>query len=468
MKCNYNIIVLAIIGFLIGFRIKATCAYVIPQVEIKAVQPRGLRISIPDEEGVQLFGFHANINERIARNTPGAISRTVIRPQKGRWTIEDDRISLKKNDTLYYWVYVQALGKPHAKYDLSWVYKKAPKKQNDRDNINNQDDHNTIVSQGSNLIFEENFNTLNSSVWLREVKIPLFPDYEFCIYHNHERSTVIRDGVLHIIPSILENSYGEGATSLGKVQLAECTSTVSDECVREATSYNILPPVISARLTTKRSFSFRYGKISIRAKFPKGAWLYPELWLEPKYSNYGPGYASGRVILGMTRGNDNLIKVNDPSKDYSSKVLRFCLRTGSVMNLREDSVTKKRTSGTWVSGFHVYTTTWSENGFSFQVDGEDLGTLVPNQNGWLHATNASGETNMAPFDQEFYITLGVGVGGVCAFPDGITTGEYEKPWQNTEAKAMLRFWQAKNQWLPTWTSADSTALKVDYVRVWSL
>lgn len=54
-----------------------------------------------------------------------------------------------------------------------------------------------------------------------------------------------------------------------------CTSTVTAECTRQALSYSILPPVISARLTTKERFVLRYGKIEIRAKFPQGDWLYP-------------------------------------------------------------------------------------------------------------------------------------------------------------------------------------------------
>lgn len=54
-----------------------------------------------------------------------------------------------------------------------------------------------------------------------------------------------------------------------------CTSNIPAECTRKAMSYNILPPIISARLSTKESFYFRYGKIEIRAKFPEGDWLYP-------------------------------------------------------------------------------------------------------------------------------------------------------------------------------------------------
>lgn len=39
--------------------------------------------------------------------------------------------------------------------------------------------------------------------------------------------------------------------------------------------------------------------------------------------------------------------------------------------------------------------------------------------------------------QQFYITLGVGVGGVSEFPDHMRSGEsqgYDKPWRNVAAK----------------------------------
>lgn len=49
----------------------------------------------------------------------------------------------------------------------------------------------------------------------------------------------------------------------------------NQECRRKAEYARILPPVVSARFTTRKSFSFKYGKMEIRAKLPKGDWLYP-------------------------------------------------------------------------------------------------------------------------------------------------------------------------------------------------
>lgn len=76
--------------------------------------------------------------------------------------------------------------------------------------------------------------------------------------------------------------------------------------------------------------------------------------------------------------------------------------------------------------------------------------------------------SMAPFDREFHIALGVGVGGRADFPDGSRTSNgHQKPWDNTDPKMELNFWLDRENWQPTWNGHDS-GLIVDYVKVWSV
>ncbi|KAK0163783.1 hypothetical protein PV328_002477 [Microctonus aethiopoides] len=247
---------------------------------------------------------------------------------------------------------------------------------------------------GDEFADEDNYRYLNSSIWKREIKIPLDPDYEFCVYHKLEKSLKVKDGILEIIPSLLDESYGENITYFGRLQLAECSGLLSDECYRKATAYNIIPPVISARLMTKQSFTFRYGKIEIRAKLPEGDWLYPEMWLQPKYSTYGVGYSSGRVILGMARGNENLIDSRPNTKrDFSSRQLEFGLRTGPIGNVTEEKVIKEKQIGIWTEDFNVFTTIWNKNGFVFKVNDEVVGRVRQSQSN-------EQVNNMAPYDLE--------------------------------------------------------------------
>lgn len=58
-------------------------------------------------------------------------------------------------------------------------------------------------------------------------------------------------------------------------RIYSCSSSIPEECQQQASSFHILPPVISAKLITRNHFHTQYGIIEIRAKFPEGDWLYP-------------------------------------------------------------------------------------------------------------------------------------------------------------------------------------------------
>lgn len=61
---------------------------------------------------------------------------------------------------------------------------------------------------------------------------------------------------------------------------------------------------------------------------------------------------------------------------------------------------------------------------------------------------------------QFYVSLGLRVGGIHDFADST-----DKPWKNRSPKGMLNFWNSRDKWFPSWYDAN---LKVDYVRVYAL
>ncbi|XP_076629597.1 beta-1,3-glucan-binding protein 2 isoform X1 [Colletes latitarsis] len=452
----FIVFVLKFVGFITNVN-----SYVLPEPTFEVLKPNGIRISIPNEEGLQFFSFHGNLNKRITPNEVGEISGDVYKEKNGKWYFEKQHLNLKNGEIMHYWIYAQINGTAYTRKDLTWT---VTFEANGTQNTNTVQPRSTL----SKLLLNETFDSLNQLTWTRIIKIPLSPDYEFCVYHNeHHQSLVqIANGKLRIKPMVLEDIYGEGITAFGRMQLSGCTSNFPSECSRNAAAFNILPPVISARFTTKNSFHFRYGKIEIRAKFPEGDWLYPEMWLEPKYDNYGTGYSSGRVILGLARGNDNLIDSTNRTI-FDSRKLDFGFRFGTTTNVDDYMVSKLKENGPrWTKDFHVYTTIWNSDGFQFMVDDEEVGKLNPGTNGWLNNTTFN---KMAPFDQEFYITIGLGVGGIRVFPDNTISSGNAKSWKNVGAKAMLKFWNAKDQWLPTWRRGNGrmTAFEIDYIRVWS-
>ena len=75
---------------------------------------------------------------------------------------------------------------------------------------------------------------------------------------------------------------------------------------------------------------------------------------------------------------------------------------------------------------------------------------------------------------QFHFILNVAVGGVY-FTEGCKNVPFNsseprnKPWSRNDSVQMKPFWQARDQWLPTWNaSTDDNAMKVDYIRVYSL
>ncbi|CAH2237568.1 jg9821 [Pararge aegeria aegeria] len=64
------------------------------------------------------------------------------------------------------------------------------------------------------------------------------------------------------------------------------------------------------------------------------------------------------------------------------------------------------------------------------------------------------------------LTLGVAAGGTSVFPDSFVTPHGRtKPWNNSDPKASLKFWQNRDSWYPSWTTPN---LIVDYVKVVAL
>jgi beta-glucanase (GH16 family) len=76
-----------------------------------------------------------------------------------------------------------------------------------------------------------------------------------------------------------------------------CLQTSGDYVPEAAAdyTYNLLSPVASAKLHTRTTLDVRYGKVEVRAKLPKGDWLWPAIWMLPSFpDNYGAaGLADG-------------------------------------------------------------------------------------------------------------------------------------------------------------------------------
>ncbi|KAE8573477.1 Putative Beta-1,3-glucan-binding protein [Halyomorpha halys] len=321
------------------------------------------------------------------------------------------------------------------------------------------------------LIFHETFdgNSLNFRKWNHEILMPSDPNYEFVVLDDNSQISSVSDGKFKIKPSV----YQEQFIRNGQISLTRCTGRLfTDECVKSAKGFYILPPVQSARITTKNHFSFVYGKVHVRAKLPLGDWILPEIWLEPKRRIYGPSFSSGRIRIAFARGNQDLVK-------NGVKIGINRLESGIIMGTQDKTLATnvyEEFENGWHSDYHNFTLIWEPDRISFMIDGEKRQYLIEPHDGKLsdllgfdenESRNWDSRSKIAPFNQEFYISLGLSVGGMKDFPDNCLSGGLPKPWKNEAVKAMVNFWLDRKNWLPTW-SDDKSLLLIDEVQVYAL
>ena len=329
------------------------------------------------------------------------------------------------------------------------------------------------------LIFQDNFDDLDFRTWKHDVSAVPGGNEEFQVYVNNRSNSFVRDGSLYLKPTLTQDTYGEAFLKTGTLDLwgERCTSNRDNTgCYKKGSEEDIINPVTSARISTTKSFSFKYGRMSVRAKLPKGDWLWPAIWLLPKDDAYGDWPSSGEIDLLEARGNENLFDRSGRhvgNRHVSSTVhwgpyykANSFLRTMGTVDMKKHSFS---------DDYNVFSFDWTADTMHFYVDNTTilkftvpeggfwkLGEFEKHQPGIANPWKSGGK--MAPFDEEFFIVMNVAVGGTKFFLDGFTP---QKPWNNNSPKAKEEFWAAKDKWLKTW-KGDNVAMKIDYVRVWKL
>ncbi|KAL0953508.1 hypothetical protein HGRIS_004734 [Hohenbuehelia grisea] len=329
---------------------------------------------------------------------------------------------------------------------------------------------------------EDNFDTFDTSVWQHEVQVDGFGNHEFEWTTADPENSFVEDGKLYIVPTLTEDKLGKDAVFDGyNLTVPDCTSVNATACnvFSNASQGLVLPPVRSARLTTKKSRNIQFGRVEIRARMPRGDWLWPALWMLPVNDTYGPWPASGEIDIIESRGNDR--DYSFQGRNYVSSALNW----GPLSTLNRFFKTRGYSferHKSYDKDFHTFVLEWSQDFLWVYVDtriirtldlrfdhsffdrGEFPKTILNGTEEIVLKNPWEGRSNAAPFDQPFYLIMNVAVGGTSGwFPDNIGG----KPWLDQSSTAMRDFARAKDEWYPTWpVDVKQRALAVDYVKMW--
>ncbi|XP_037820290.1 gram-negative bacteria-binding protein 3-like [Lucilia sericata] len=459
--------------------------YEVPKATIKVFYPKGFEVSIPDEEGITLFAFHGKLNEEMEGLEAGTWAVDIVKPKNGRWIFRDRITQLKFGDTLYYWTYVIYNGLGYREDNGVYVvqqYANTTATTTTTTAVTDIPTKTTTCSSAvtmvngapalcsGQIIFKENFegHRLDSNHWSLERRIPQQPDYEFNMYLDDVSDVLQVDGGMltikpkptsqHYHADVLKKTFSLGSKCTGKLD--------TDECVFHPKTQNKLNPLITAQITTKGKFSFKYGKVEIKAKMPGAMWVYPQLWLEPSKHTYGTSeYHSGQMRVAHTIANGEevmlhgglLLNANEPWR--SAKMCEYQFKQ---LNLTHD--------------FHLYELIWTPDSITVAVDGQEYCCIKITDDKQafknLHLNNQylpnqdllNAGSNWAPFDEEFHLTLGYGIGGNNVFKDEFHWKE-EKPWPNTDPRSKNKFWKKISNNLNWLSNGD---LRVDFVKVYAV
>ncbi|XP_030373842.1 gram-negative bacteria-binding protein 3-like [Scaptodrosophila lebanonensis] len=470
-------------------------AYEVPKARIQVFYPKGFEVSIPDEPGITLFAFHGKLNEEMEGLEAGTWARDIVKAKNGRWTFRDRIASLKPGDTLYYWTYVIYNGLGYREDDGQFVVGEysdlseaakatsSPPVQVYEIDIRRPGSSGTTGCSSTDtivngvprqcagqLVFVDDFNDgqLNAEKWKLERRFSGAPDYEFVIYMDDAANTLnVNNGQVTLQPQPTRHQFRKKNELQFKLDLgSSCTGALSTmECVRDGSRLREgLAPFITAQFSSKDYFSFKYGRVEIRAKMPRADWVFPQLLLQPKVHEYGPeNYQSGQLRIAYARKSDGkldlyagaLLNAIEPLRS-----LKLCHKTGEVGSPNAD----------WSDSFHTYTLNWTKHELQWLVDGVELCHL-DSRNGALSSLTSNGKrlpnaselekgSGLAPFDQEFYLTFGLSVGGFNEF-----LYDAHKPWGEQQPIAMIDFWAHLKSKLDQWL--EDASLQIDYVKVYT-
>ncbi|KIY45933.1 glycoside hydrolase family 16 protein [Fistulina hepatica ATCC 64428] len=348
------------------------------------------------------------------------------------------------------------------------------------------------------LLLDEDFSgsTLNTDTWHYDVELGGFNDGEFEITTDNDTNVFIKNNQLYIKPTLTSDVLSGGYSALfdgGSYDLgSSCSTSNTTACsvTADNSTGTVVNPVMSGRLTTRGLVSMQYGRIEVRAKLPRGDWLWPSIWMLPENDadedenwsgDYGDWPLSGEIDIMSSRGNG--VNYKGRGCNYVQGALTYGVMDSLIETLYGWWSLKQ---STYADDFHTYAIEWDPDFMRFYTDTrlDDILTVVTKtekQSFWTRGSfpevtqNGSSEVVVvnpwkndgynAPFNKPFYLIIDLAVGGTNGwFPDN----EGGKPWYDGSSSAMYDFAKAQDTWYANWpTDEDDLSFRIDSVKMWT-
>jgi len=414
-----------------------------------------LHFTMQHTPGVKVVYFNYQTSQNAKDTLP--VDGKATKGEDGFWRLKDAKLSLQPGDSVQYSATLWgSQGKVQGPVS-QWLFAPIPTLGPRR-------------TRGA-VVFRDDFNggALDKSHWDVEVSMYGGMNWEFQVYSPEDYNVFTRNGNLMLKPTLTTDDprWDEGWLHSGVMDMqslyGECTQSAQYGCHREG-KYGILPPVMSGKVKSKPTI--RYGSVEVRARIPKGDWIWPAIWMLPRSSVYGGWPRSGEIDIMESRGN---VHANGNGVNKVSSTLHWGTSPGDN---HYGQTSHSVEGGDWSNDFHTWKLDWGRDHIITSVDGREILRVQPPGGGFSELGHTSdiwaGHDRMAPFDQDFYMIFNVAIGGTNGFfPDGWDYGSHNKPWSNNSPHAAQDWWQARSQWQPTW-QGDKVAMEIDYIEMRSL
>ena len=145
----------------------------------------------------------------------------------------------------------------------------------------------------------------------------------------------------------------------------------------------------SARMLTKGKQDFKFGRVDVRAKMPKGQGIWPAIWMLGSDIDQNNWPKCGEIDMMELRGQE-------PSKILST--MHYPDAAGAHLYKGVSNITLPN-SASFADDFHLFSVVRSQNQMRFFLDGT------------LYYTFSSSDASIYPFNNPFFLVLNVAVGG---------------------------------------------------------